>query len=101
MPRIKIPEIPSQLGHEGGWEPDNGKQTRQMLHSTLAQIQMHEEEILDEFGAVTLQILPTNRVLVTSHNGFQQVVAYMADPHIDSRLILDDYVAELEDESQG
>lgn len=101
MPRIKIPEVPSQLGHEGGWEPDNGKQTAQMLRSTLSQIQMHEEELVDEFGLFSLQILPTNRVLLTSHTGQQQVVAYMADPHIDSRLILDDYVPELEDESQG
>lgn len=99
MGKLKLPEVPSTLGHEGGWEPDNGKQSRQMLYSTLALIQQHEEEIIDELGMVDLMILPTNRVLLTAQDGVQQVVAYMSDRHVDARLLLDDYIPELAEDA--
>ena len=100
MAKIKLPEVPGDLGWEGGWEPMSGKQSRQMLHSTLGQIQLHEDEIIDELGVVEVTILPTNRVLLTSRSGYQQVVAYMADPHADGRLVLDDYIPELSGEQE-
>jgi hypothetical protein len=95
LSRIKIPDVPGNLEYEGPWSPNEGLQTRQMLHSTLMNISQYEDEIIDELGMVTLTILPTNRVLVTSENGSQQVVAYMADPHVDGRIVLDDYVPEI------
>ncbi len=101
MSRIKLPDIPAELGWEGEWLPDEGKQTRQMLYTTLAMITQHEEEILDELGQVTAQILPTNRVLLTAVTGDQEVVAYMADPHVDGRLVLDDYIPELSGQTES
>lgn len=93
---IKLPEVPGKLEYEGRWAPLEGKQSRRMLHHTLGSIREFEEEIIDELGVVEVTLLPSNRVLLTSENGFQQVVAYMSDPNADARLVLDDYIPELD-----
>lgn len=84
------------------WSATAGTQTASMAYTTLAQLHMYEGELcdLDESGAgegwgnLRLEWLHTNRVLVTTEGG-GQFVAYMSDPAVDARLILDDYVPEI------
>lgn len=73
-----------------------GTQTAMMAQTTLDSIKVYEGEIADEFAQPwEVTILPTNRILITNPKTGGQLVAYMADRHVDARLVLDDYIPEL------
>lgn len=60
----------------------------------------NNEELEDEFGNYSLMDLPTGRVLLMpagepDPNGW--FVCYLSDPTANARLLVDDYVPELED----
>lgn len=94
---IDIPEVPTNL-EDHPWSPDKGTQTRMMLHVTLGAIRQYQGEIEDELGSSPkIEILTTNRVLLTTANGQQQLVLYMSDKHADARLVMDEYAPELQE----
>ena len=94
---IKIPDVPAD-GVDHPFSPSEGTQTRMMLHATLGAILQYQGEIEDELGPnFKLEIMTTNRVLLTTADEQQQVICYMSDRHADARLVMDDYVPEVQE----
>lgn len=64
-------------------------------------IEQYREELEDEFGKFTTVPIPdTMRVLLipeVAESKFEGFVCYLSDPHADARLIVDDYVPEMND----
>lgn len=67
-----------------------------------AAIEESREELEDEFGNFQLMDLPTGRVLLMPEGMPDEVdwlVCYLHDSSADARLLVDDYVPELSDDS--
>lgn len=74
------------------------KQTELVKH----QIEENREELADEFGNFQTLDLPTGRILLMPEGTTEQAewfCCYLHDASADARLVVDDYVPELEDNS--
>lgn len=72
-----------------------------LMHAerTLGLINTYKPELEDEFGEFTTQKLPSGRILLRSHDG-EPFIAYLSDFHADARLVIDDYIPELDPEAE-
>lgn len=64
----------------------------------LSALERDKDAILDELGEYKQEVLPTGRVLILPATELPHV-AYMSDEGPNARLVLDDYVPEIGDQS--
>lgn len=92
--KLEFPKIPD-AAYDVRWNNNRGTQDVKMLRITMDKIVEFQDELENDFPPPwNLDILPTNRLLITNSVG-EQLVAYMVDPIADGRLMVDDYCPEL------